>query len=216
MTSGIYLITNKINNHMYVGGSIDIERRFREHKRGADVDNQAIDRAILKYGKENFTYQIITELPPDWKIISKHEKYWVKFYNTFKNKHHYNLKDGGDSGYEGNTHSEETRNKMSKSHIGNTHSEETKKKMSEAHKGKNHWNYGNITPDKTKIKISEKLRKDYPRIIKKGFTHNRQQYAIIFNGEIIRRSTNIGLLKKWFNDNYPDEELVIDESIKYQ
>jgi group I intron endonuclease len=54
MTSEIYLITNKINGHMYVGGSIDIERRFDEHKRYRDLKNSAVDRAIKKYGKENY------------------------------------------------------------------------------------------------------------------------------------------------------------------
>lgn len=101
MVAGIYLITNKINGHMYVGGSVDIEKRFQEHQRGDNTDVQAIDRAIIKYGKDNFIYQIITELPADWDIIRKHEIYWIKFYNTFNDRRHYNLTDGGEgrSGY---------------------------------------------------------------------------------------------------------------------
>ena len=31
MTTGIYKITNKINGHYYIGRSIRIEHRFREH-----------------------------------------------------------------------------------------------------------------------------------------------------------------------------------------
>ena len=104
MVAGIYLITNKINDHKYVGGSVDIERRFREHKCFKDLEHQAIDRAIKKYGKENFTYQIITELPADWKIIGEHEKYWIKFYNTFKDRQHYNLNEGGDTIFYGDMH----------------------------------------------------------------------------------------------------------------
>lgn len=104
MVSGVYLITNKINGHMYVGGSVDIESRFDDHKRGKDADVQAIDRAILKYGKENFIYQIITELPADWNVIGKHEKYWIKFYNTFKDRKHYNLTGGGDGVGSGENH----------------------------------------------------------------------------------------------------------------
>lgn len=124
MTSGIYLITNKINGHMYVGGSKDIRKRFLEHKRCTDIKSSAIDRAIKKYGKDNFTYQIITELPPDWDIIGEHEKYWIKFYNTFKDKQHYNLTPGGEGnvvfgGYwKGKTFSEEHRQNLSDSHKG--------------------------------------------------------------------------------------------------
>ena len=238
MTSGIYLITNKINNHMYVGGSIDIERRFREHKRGADVDNQAIDRAILKYGKENFTYQIITELPPDWKIIGNHEKYWVKFYNTFKDRKHYNLDEGG-GGVSGFKHSDETKKKISESCKGKTLSEETKQKIGEANKGENNYFYGKHHTEETKKKMSESHKgktlseehkkkigeankgktgdnshhwKNYARIVKSGFTkQNKQRYQIKFNGKGIKKSTSIDKLKQWFNSNYPDEELIIDE-----
>lgn len=34
MVSGIYMITNKINGHRYIGGSLNIERRFNDHKQG--------------------------------------------------------------------------------------------------------------------------------------------------------------------------------------
>lgn len=227
MTSGIYLITNKINGHQYVGGSIDIERRFRQHKKGKGADIQAIDRAILKYGVDNFSYQIITELPPNWKIIGEHEKYWIKFYNTFKDRKHYNLDEGG-RGRSNYTHSDETKRKMSESKKGKNygvvgenhpmygktgednpfynkkHSEESKKRMSDAKKGKydgeNHPRW-----------------KSYARIVKCGFKRGKQNYSISFKGNRkLRQSISIDKLIKWFNSNYPDEELVIDEGIKYQ
>lgn len=198
---------------MYVGGSVNIESRFGDHKRGAGADVQAIDRAILKYGKENFTYQIITELPADWKIIGEHEKYWIKFYNTFKDGKHYNLDEGG-GGISGFKHSDESKKKMSDAkkgkYIGENHpmwnkhhSKETKNKISQAKKGK-------FTGEK-----SHKW-KDYARITKRGFGKGKQQYAIRFNGKYIKVSISIDKLVKWFNENYPDEELVIGEGIKSQ
>jgi len=42
----------------------------------------------------------------------------------------------------GETHSEESKKKMSKSHKGKTHSEETKSKMCKSSKGKGVWNKG--------------------------------------------------------------------------
>jgi group I intron endonuclease len=203
MTSGIYLITNKINGHKYVGGSINIEDRFGKHKRFQDLKTSAVDRAIKKYGNENFTYQIITELPADWNIIGKHEKYWIKFYNTFKDKQHYNLTKGGE-GMSGWKPSLETRQKISDSKTGKTPSEETKKKMSDAHKGENHINYGKTGKDTT-------AWKNYARIIKHGFSRGKQRYSIEFNGKTIKRSINKKFLKQWFNENYPDEELVSND-----
>ena len=113
MTAGIYLIINKINGHMYIGGSVNIKNRLNQHKVGSDSDTQAIDRAILKYGREKFIYKIIEELPADWDIIGEREKYWISFYNTFENKNHYNLKPGGEKDY---NLSDETRQKISKNH----------------------------------------------------------------------------------------------------
>lgn len=48
MTSGIYLITNKINNMQYVGQSIDIEERFYRHSLACD--DCYFHNAIRKYG----------------------------------------------------------------------------------------------------------------------------------------------------------------------
>jgi len=32
MISGIYKITNKVNGKVYIGQSVDIERRWKEHR----------------------------------------------------------------------------------------------------------------------------------------------------------------------------------------
>lgn len=96
MTCGIYLITNKINGHMYVGQSSDIEERWKSHiKKSKSKDALIVDKAINKYGSENFSLQIITKLPNIKSVKDKHEKYWIKFYNTYENPNHYNQDDGG-------------------------------------------------------------------------------------------------------------------------
>ena len=48
MLCGIYKITNNITNKCYIGKSVDIERRFKEHKNSKD--NFAIHTSIKKYG----------------------------------------------------------------------------------------------------------------------------------------------------------------------
>lgn len=218
MTSGIYLITNKINGHMYVGGSVDIEKRLNEHKRGKDTDNQAIDRAILNYGKENFIYQIITELPADWEIIGEHEKYWIKFYNTFKDSNHYNLTEGGE-GVSGFIHTEETKNKISESLKGSknpnykkTPSNETRKKISDSLKG-------HKVSDKTRVKLSKSLIgnknaiKNYCTIVKFGIRNKKQIYALYHDGDFKKQSINIFKLINFALKEYPDEDLEISMEV---
>ena len=48
MTCGIYKIENLINHKIYIGQSIEIERRIQKHK--TIKDNLYIHKAISKYG----------------------------------------------------------------------------------------------------------------------------------------------------------------------
>ena len=71
---GIYKMTNKINGKIYIGQSIDIEKRIKEHFWKAtntkDVSyNSAIHQAIRKYGQENFTWEVLEECGID--VIDK-------------------------------------------------------------------------------------------------------------------------------------------------
>ena len=55
----VYLITNNLNGKKYVGVAEDFKKRMYQHKIGHDAGHSYIDRAILKYGWENFTCEII-------------------------------------------------------------------------------------------------------------------------------------------------------------
>lgn len=215
MVSGVYLITNLINGHMYVGGSVDIMRRFRQHKLGVDAGIHPIDNAIKKYGVDNFSFQIITELPPDWKIISEYEKYWIKFYNTFEDPKHYNLTKGGE-GKNGYIPSPETRKKISESKKGHDCSPETRKKISASMKGKHH-------SDETKHKISEANKgkwirenhssyKNYARVLKTKDYNTKQGYSyfIQFNKKKLKQSICLSKLYNWWGVNHPNELLFLE------
>lgn len=59
MSCGIYRITNKINGHMYIGLSKNIEKRIKDHfshglggQRKDDL-SKPLYRAFKKYGLEN-------------------------------------------------------------------------------------------------------------------------------------------------------------------
>lgn len=179
MDSGIYLITNKETNQKYVGGSINIKKRLNEHKRNAHINSQYIDRAIKKNGFKNFDYQIITLLPPDWDIISKHEKYWIKYYNTFENPKHYNLTEGGEGT------------------VGYIPHNSARQKMSDAKKGSNHpfW-------------------KDSPRIVKSGIKNGKENYAIKYEGKILKQSVHYEFLE-YLLDKFINNELTENQVRNY-
>ena len=54
---GIYKFTNKINGKIYIGQSIDIEHRRKEHLRYKD--ESYFHRSLMKYGNDNFDFEIL-------------------------------------------------------------------------------------------------------------------------------------------------------------
>jgi group I intron endonuclease len=78
LTIGIYKITNLINNKIYIGQSIHIERRWQEHKKPSSCS--CIGQAIKKYGINNFSFEIIEECPTN--RLAEREKYWINYFNT--------------------------------------------------------------------------------------------------------------------------------------
>lgn len=92
----IYKITNKINGKVYIGQtSKTIEERWKRHiidTKRKDRKNSAIQNAILKYGKENFSIEEIEKC--DISELNNREIYWIAFYDSFHNG--YNCTLGGD------------------------------------------------------------------------------------------------------------------------
>ncbi len=79
---GIYKITNKANNHCYVGQSIDIENRFRTHINVLNNKNQAsynypLYRAMRKYGINNFEFEVL-EIVMQEDDLTRREMYWYE------------------------------------------------------------------------------------------------------------------------------------------
>lgn len=98
MRGFIYKITNTINSKSYIGQTIqNVRERFYQHcatKCSKAVSNMAIHRAIKKYGKSNFTVEVIEEI--DSANLNDRERYWIKYYNSYNNG--YNSTKGGQDG----------------------------------------------------------------------------------------------------------------------
>lgn len=57
---GVYQVKCKINNKIYVGQSIDIDRRWNQHRYGKG--NVILKNAIRKYGIDNFEFTILESI----------------------------------------------------------------------------------------------------------------------------------------------------------
>lgn len=93
MSIGIYKIENLINHKIYIGQSVEIEKRWQKHL--SAKDDFVIHRALHKYGKENFSFQIIEEC--NLLDLDKKEKYWITYYNSLV-PNGYNMIQGGSNG----------------------------------------------------------------------------------------------------------------------
>lgn len=87
---GIYKVTNKINGKVYIGQSVDIGRRWRQHMTAED--DIYFHKAIQKYGVENFEWEVIEKCKKS--ELDERESYWIEYYDSFNNG--YNCTKGGD------------------------------------------------------------------------------------------------------------------------
>lgn len=106
----LYRITNTLNGKVYIGQTVDANKRWGAHKSFAKNDEkprQYIHYAIAKYGTENFVYEVIatcrTQEDADFT-----EDQLIEQYNSRNKDRGYNLKAGGSHG----AHSEETKQKQ--------------------------------------------------------------------------------------------------------
>lgn len=90
----IYLIKNIINNKIYIGQAKNAKERFQGHCKpsAAHRDNSLIDKAIQKYGKENFQIEILESQIENY---NERERYWIQYYNSLT-PNGYNILLGGD------------------------------------------------------------------------------------------------------------------------
>lgn len=91
MSIGIYKIENVNTGKIYIGQSVHIETRWKEHCR---TSKTLIDKAIQLEGKNNFTFSILEEC--DVSQLDEREQYYIAKYNTIY-PNGYNVTSGGNS-----------------------------------------------------------------------------------------------------------------------
>ena len=67
----IYKITNLINGKVYIGQTTrTLEERMNEHYRKSDI---VVDKAIQKYGRENFSTEVVDDADSIEELNEKEE-----------------------------------------------------------------------------------------------------------------------------------------------
>ena len=135
--SGIYKITCTATGKFYIGSAKDIHLRLARHKSdlGRNVHhNILLQRAVNKYGKDVFEFEIL-EFVDNIESLIQREQHYLDTLNPCDINIGFNLVAKAGLTPSGPL-SEETKAKISKTLIGRKHTEETKLKMSQGHKGK--------------------------------------------------------------------------------
>lgn len=94
MEKYIYRITNNINGKVYIGQTNNLERRIKEHKHDKRK-NKPIHSAIVKYGWENFSVDVLYY----GENYNEEEKKWIKYYDSRNKDKGYNIVEGGQDNY---------------------------------------------------------------------------------------------------------------------
>jgi group I intron endonuclease len=131
--SGIYMLTNKINNKIYIGQSIDISNRFKNYFNLSYIkskNNLIICRSLIKYGYYNFSLTIL-EYCNKSDLLAREQYYFEKL-----NPQYNILKIAGSSLHTVDTKAIKNKSlkgiylKAKSALFGKIHNEETKKLMS--------------------------------------------------------------------------------------
>lgn len=93
--TGIYKITNINDGKIYIGQSVDLAERFRQHiKRGVGaepVTRNKLYPAMIATGIENFTFEVMEECSSE--NLNNQEQYWINYFQS--QLYGYNVTKGG-------------------------------------------------------------------------------------------------------------------------
>lgn len=89
--TGIYKITNTINNKSYVGSSVDVYQRGCMYKhliKRKKLHNKHLQSSVEKYGYDNFTFELLDKCEKDTSVFDLHqlEQFYINKINPEYNK----------------------------------------------------------------------------------------------------------------------------------
>ena len=180
----IYKAINKIDGKVYIGFDSNWPSRQKAHL--YIDDNCYFHRAIKKYGKDSFEWEVLYQSKNREHTLSIMEPYYIREYNSF-GSNGYNMTFGGEQVMLGKTHSLEAREKIKKARARQVHprgmlgkhcSDEHKRKIREANLGRIVSNstreklskagIGHIVSEETRKKLSIAAKKQFSKEVNHG------------------------------------------------
>lgn len=135
MIPGVYSITSKVNQKIYVGSSVNIARRVRDHqwqlKTGVHL-NPALQAHVNKYGLDDLVFEVM-EVEPDLTLRLGLEQLLI---TALYGEGCFNLSKDACAPMTGRKASPETRARQSAARTGLKASPEARANMSKAQKGR--------------------------------------------------------------------------------
>ena len=217
-----------------MGKSKNPVARFAKHIKIAETylesDNhfQAIHGSIKKYGKENFSFDIIEVC--DEANVNEKEIYWISLFKTQDKTYGYNLTSGGDGAINrsedainkqrlkilGRKHSPEHNKKISESNMGKIISAEVREKISQANTGENNGMFNKTHSNEAKQKMSNfqssrersPLTEGHKQKLKEAA--NKQDFSFRIPPEVKDE-----IMQLYMSGNYTKKQLTEKFGLKY-
>lgn len=217
----IYCYINKVNGKKYVGQAVNFKKRHYNHLNPRGEYPQVIDRAIVKYGKENFEVLILVENLKNECLVNLYECYYIDKLNTMANNGYgYNVATGGRKGnsYAGKTEEEMEiiKDKIRQKSLGRKLTEEAKAKIREH--ALNRPPKSQETRDKTSASVSGEKNGFYG---KKHTNEAREKMSKAQKLRVGEKNSNFGnrgsknpLSRKVVCVNLQTQELLVFHSLK--
>lgn len=123
MTYSVYIITNIVNDKVYIGYSKNAEKRWKGHIKlalsrscSACKKKHRLHKAIEKHGLENFVFEILERNIETKELACEREKSLIAEFHSYEDPTKgYNMTPGGDGGttFKGRIHTDEFKLRMS-------------------------------------------------------------------------------------------------------
>lgn len=191
--SGIYSITNKIDNKRYIGSAENLIIRWNEHKRDLNKKehhNSHLQNAWNKYKEEAFIFEVL-EYVENKNYLVQIEQYYLDWMETYKKDFGYNISRTAGSilGYR---HTEESKKKISIANKNKIVSDETRKNM----------RHPKSFSHKEKIRLAKKNNRNAAKLTLRQVLEIREKYLMGYTTTQLKIIYNMSQPTIWNIVNY--------------